>query len=465
LRESQEAAQTALRIGQSDERIYAIELKRLIDLSEYQADYGIPSVEVFERAGALFSQTLKIRPDDPKSRIQWMIIRAREGWLRLRLGQDVRPLMRDYIQFYLPVEDQIREAGISGWLGHLFWILADGQWRRGEDPLPTLKEAGRRYVGDGFIRIQAEILKASALGERGHNPVAVLDEAERILRAGMDQKDQPYASYHGIVHGTLLLTRARWEWSEGIDPLPSLEKAQERLEANRERDPRSVFPPLLLAEVHALKARRAASLGQSPEPELRAAMGAARKAQEINPRHFRTQLSMAEVCQERARALMAGNLDPSPALDQGRTALRAGLALNPTDFRLHLAGALVELAAARHALSERRSPLEALGRAEAAARRGLGFKADCARLWLALAMSQRLRAEWALKEGEATLPWVVEGLKHVQRALAIHPTLAESLAEGATLEGLQERGKDAALEKLRVCLGRNRFLAGDYPTS
>jgi len=465
LRESQEAVQTALRIGQSDERIYAIELKRLIDLSEYQADYGIPSVEVFERAGAVFSQTLKIRPGDSKSRIQWMILRAREGWLRLRLGQDVRPLMREYIQIYLPVEDQIREAGISGWLGHLYWILADGQWRRGEDPLPALTEAGRHYGKDGFVRIQSDILKASALGERGMNPVAVLDEAERILRAGMNQKDSPHSSYHGTVHGTLLLTRARWEWSEGIDPLPSLDKAQERLEANRDLDPRSVFPPLLLAEVHALKARRAASLGQSPEPELRAAMGAAQKAQELNPRHFRTQLSMAEVCQERARALMAENLDPSPALDQGRTALKAGLALNPTDFRLHLAGALVELTAARRALSDTRSPLEALARAEAAARRGLGFKADCARLWLALAKAQRLRAQWALKRGEATAPWVEEGLKHLRRALVLDPTLAESLAEGATLEGLQDGKKEVALGKLRACLKRNPFLALDYPAS
>ena len=181
--------------------------------------------------------------------------------------------------------------------------------------------------------------------------------------------------------------------------------------------------------------------------------------------HFHAHLTRAEVCLTQARCIFLRSEDPTAPIHEGAAAIQAGLKLNPTDFRLHHLRALLELMASRHALFQGHSPIEAVSRSEAAARRGLSFKSDSTSLWLALARAQRYRAEWALKQGESAAPWIAEGLRDLQRALALDPTLGESLAERASLEGLQAGNRKEAQDKLGACLKRNRFLALDFRPS
>ena len=461
LKEADQAIHAAARVAPSDEQVYLSELRRLTDLSYLQADSGTPSMEVFERTDTLFLQALTIRPGDTQVMLDWITSRVRQGLFRLRQGEDVRPLVKETLQKSLPQGARVREAGRADQIGYLYWILADWQWRHGENPLPALAEADRWFPKDDFGRAQPACLKADFLASRGKDPISALGEGERILQIWM--RDKNWSFYHECVYGMILMARAEWAWGQGTDPLADLDRALQHLEASRAMNPDAIHAYPYLALVHTLKAQRSLALGQDPQMELSAALEACRKGLQITSSHYRIHLAMAKAREMQATDLMRHGQDPTATLELAREAVRAGLRANPTSFQILLQSARVDLVAARYSASKGQAPMETLANAEAEARRGLAIKADCPELWLVLAKVERGRVEWARAQGDAVdQEQIQDGVKALKRALGLNPDLPEALAERAALEMIQPGQRENGQKTLAAALKRDPFLDREF---
>ncbi len=456
-----EALDTALLIAPSDERIYALELNRINQISVFQSDSGTPTNELFKRTDRLYSKALRIRPGSLQLLEAWFYSRVRQGFVLLRTGQDVRPLMQATLRAAHPYETEMRASGHGPVLGLVHWVLADGRWRRGEDPLPHLKEMEHWVRTDQYDLAQPLALEGEFLASRGRDPSVDLSRAEHILEATAGQREQDF--YHHVIWGHVLLARADWLMDTGVDPVPVLDRGIAHLERSSRINPRAEYPYFLLTQFHARRALALMSRGKDPGPDLGKALVAGQLGRQVTASHYRLYLALAEAHRVQALDRIAHGLDPASALQEARMSLAAGLKINPTDFHLHHQLALIELLAAQHAQSSGHSPLGDISRAEAAARVGLQIKADDPRLWLVLARAQRFRAEWAKNLGQNPEPWVTEGQKNLTRAMALDPTLPECFAEKASMDLLRGANQDEARERLRACLIRNPFLRLDFP--
>lgn len=460
---SGQALDKALRIAPSDERIYALELSRINQISVFQSDSGTPTEALFKRTDRIFSEALQVRPGSLDLLEAWFYARVREGFVLLRTGRDVRPLMQDSLRAARPYAKEMRATGHGPVLGLVHWVLADGRWRRGEEPLTDLAAMEPWTRVDQYDLAQPLALKGEFLASRGRDPSATLGRAEHILEAVSVQRDRDF--YHHVIWGHVLLARADWQMDTGVDPMPVLDRGIAHLEQSSRINPRAEYPYFMLTQFHARRALACMSRGQDPDPDLQRAFAAGRLGYQVTRSHFRLFLALAEAHYARAIARISRKIDPDPDLREARAALAAGLRINPTDFHLHRQRALVELLAARHTFSQGHSPLNEISRAEAAAKRGLEIKADDPRLWLLLARAQRFRAEWAMNQKQNPEPWMTDGQKDLARALTINPTLPDSRAERTCLELLRGADEATARERLRVCLKQNPLLALEFPRS
>lgn len=458
---SGEALEKALLIAPSDERIYSLELSRINQISVFQSDSGTPTDALFKRIDHIYSEALRVQPGSLELLDAWFYARVREGFVLLRTGQDVRPFMQATLRAARRDEARMRATGHGPVLGLVHWVLADGRWRRGEEPLTDLAAMEPLMRADHYDLAQPLVLKGEFLASRGRDPGATLDRAERILRAVSDQRDRDF--YHHVIWGHVLLARADWQMDTGVDPLSVLDRGIGHLEQSSRINPRAEYPYFMLTQFHARRALALLSRGRDPRPDLQRAFAAGRLGYQVTRSHFRLYLALAEAHCAQAIDLIARNLDPKSDLQEARTALSAGLRINPTDFHLHHQRALVELLAARHAFSLGHSPLDEISRAERAAKRGLEIKADDPRLWLLLARAQRFRAEWARSQSQDPGPWLAAGQEDLAQAVVLNPTLPDSLAEKACLDLLRGTDDNLAEKQLRVCIERNPLLALAFP--
>lgn len=457
LQEARQAVQVAAGIAHSDEAVLKTELALLTSLTYHQADNGTPSAEPFERSEVLFAQALLLRPADADLIDLWLHGRIRQGFFLLDQGRDARPLMRDAIQRTQTRGGQLQAGVRPDAVAHLHTILAEAQWRYGENPLPALAEADRLFLPGEFGHTQTLRTRADVLLTLGENPSATLEEGERLLNSEAVQAG--WSFWHESVYGMYLLARADWAWRQGQDPGPHLDQALLHAERSRSMSPDAVYAHYLLIQGHTFRARRALALGKDPQADLSAAEQAGKAALRLTANHFRVHLALANLHCTRALALLERGDDPAPALEQARQSVAAGLRRNGTDFRLHLAAARTEVLAATAEARQGRPPLAALERAEKAARTGLATKGDAAQLWTLLAQVERLRAEWEQAHPNTLRSGRIEaGLGAIARALRANPSLPEAKAEQALLAPLGSRAR-ATLASLAL---QNPFLAWEY---
>ena len=461
LQEARRAVQVAAGIAHSDEAVLKTELALLTSLTYHQADNGTPTTEPFERSEVLFAQALALRPEDADLIRLWIHGRIRQGFFLLDQGRDARPLMREALRRTLPRGNTYQPGVDPDALGHLHTILAEAQWRCGENPLPALAEADRLFSPGEFGHTQTLRTRADILLTRGENPSTALEEGERLLNS--EAVRAGWSFWHESVYGMYLLARADWAWRQGQDPGPHLDQALLHAERSRAMSPDAVYAHFLLVQAHTLKAHRALALGKDPQGDLSAAEQAGKAALRITASHFRVHLALANLHSIRALALMERGGDPAPALDQGRQSVVAGLRGNGTDFRLHLAAARIELLAARTEARHGRSPLAALERAEKGASTGLATKGDAAQLWAALAQVERLRAEWGQTHPNTVkLGRIQAGLRAASTALRFNPSLSEARVEQALLSGIQTPVGANSRTTLASLALQNPFLAWEY---
>ena len=430
------ALEAALAIAPSDERIYTHQLVRLVGASVRQSDSGTPSEELFLQSEELYARAMRVRPDSLETLNTWGYSRVRHGLVCLRAGKDVRTLMRDSLALVKSFESRMRAGAMGPTIGWLHWLLAEGQFRRGQDPRPEFEAMATWFRPDSLDLAQPMATKAEYLASRGLDPRPTLDQAETILTAQSELTDKSF--YYHVIWCHVLLARADWEMSVGLDPLAALDRGLAHAERSTRLNPQVVYAPFFLTQFRTRRAQALMGRGLDPGPDLQLALAAGRQGRLITDSHFRLHLALAEAHRVQATHLLNQGLDPAFPLTEARKALAKGLAINPTDFREHHQSALVELLAAQSALNRGESPLSLLAKAEVSAQRGLRTKADDPNLRLAMARVRRFRAAWAKHQGLPYQSWIADGLDQIRLTLSIHPTLVDALAERTSLEQLRD---------------------------
>jgi serine/threonine-protein kinase len=441
------ALDAALRIAPSDVRIHTGILNRIGLLSVLDADSGAPDLHLFQLAEEAHQQAFKIRPDDRGLFNSLDYHRTRWGLMQLRVGQDARPLVRDTL------------ARIDQWWGdnkdedsrmqracHC-WILADAQWRRGEDPRPAIAEIERVFDLRPWIFSEYLLPLAEYQVQRGLDPKPTFDRMAEGLMPTDQAREKDF--YRQVIWAKGLILHADWEAEQGRDPMPLLTRAADHLDRGLACNPKAVYSWFFRAMVRTRVGRWRQAKGGSGEAEFRRALDDTRRALAIADSHWNTHFAKGEA----HLALAESAANPAPELAAARAEVAAGLKLNATDFRLHRLGARVELAWAELERRAGRPADGALDRADAAARNGLDFKADDPKLWILRARALRLRRDALARTQEAA--------KYLERARNLNPRLAELAAELAALDLLRTQGAEGS-QALEACLARHPLLAVDY---
>lgn len=145
----------------------------------------------------------------------------------------------------------------------------------------------------------------------------------------------------------------------------------------------------------------------------------------LNPDSAGGFLALASLYRLQALVMMKQGQDPSVLLTQARTAFERSQKLNPNDFDLALVHAKLLLAQAQHELSQRRSPETLLNEIPLALNPIRPLKARAPDIALIASRSALLRSQFyqGLKRTELQ----EESLRHVQRALYVHPKWPQAL--------------------------------------
>jgi len=382
----------ARNLARSDVEVARLRLSAFALAAIAESEGGRPTLEPFRQAEAVFTEALKIEPADRELWFQRRGNALREIFVRLASGEDGR----DRCQRLLD-QDRAFEAespgqalaGGSDWIVE-YWVLADAQWRRGQDPRPALAEVtGKVNATTSLDEMEARAILARFMAQRGEDPSPQTRRVEELL--AVERTRQPRNYYPLTLAGEAQLNQATWAWLTGRDPMDAIRLGLERLDQAAVLQPGSVYPCFHLPLLHALEAQVLLVRGQEPGPALAAAVRTARRAIAIRPDHFRSHLGLAEALRVEGLAAQHRGEVPEASFRGSHEALATARRLNPTDWRLAWSEARLELAEACWAQGAGLSVLPALARADRAADRGLAVKGDAPELMWARAEAARLR--------------------------------------------------------------------------
>jgi len=342
-------------LAPSDLRVHQARLELLGALAVIESEEGHPTAEPFRQADLTFQAALALAPSHPELWSARLGVRHREAFFRLARGEDVRPFLRETLRLVeqgeraCPEGSRIREQRETP-----LWLLAEAQWRRGEDPTAALAE-GLTLVQHSMNVPEMRIVEARYRIQRGLDPMPGFAAGEEALERL--SRREPGNFYYATVWGELLTVRAHWELDRGLDPWPTLRRGLQQLETAISLKPTTAYAYFHLPWLRALEARLCIREGRDPEPALRAALEVGRRGVSIRPDHFRAQLALAEALLARAEWEQHRARPGAPALQEAQAALETARRHNPTDWRIAWSLARLEqlrgnpAGAKRHALA------------------------------------------------------------------------------------------------------------------
>lgn len=322
-----------------------------------------------QEAQRILDEVARIRPGALDILLQSTELALQRGFLQLSQGRDPAAMLLDRTR---PLQALRQE---SGWrldpkknqgvatLHHLYWVIAEADWRFGRDPGPALAEA--RRAREAFPLPDQHfvfplLVEARHRIERGLDPGPIFAEAEAILE-GRFHQSQDDAFVHSI-HGELVVEKARWLLRRDQDAEKEIERGIASIGRGLQREPRMAYLYYSLPVLHALRAQSAHAHGQDPALHLQRALQTARRGVDINPANAQLRLAAAEAWLAEARILQSRGTDCGRSLAEARRHLDAGDRVNPRDFRLMLVRAEVEWEQARALERAGRDPAAALER-------------------------------------------------------------------------------------------------------
>jgi serine/threonine-protein kinase len=409
----------AHQLAPSDAEIHRLRIQILTSLAVQDSEAGRPTLVPFQMSEVIFEEACRIQPADGELWNARFFNLIRETFVRLAKGEDTRGRCRDIqalhrtalAQFGQQPPPILEETAFT-----CRWLLAESDWRRGEDPRPIILSSPPTHrEARSLDRAEALNVLARHESQHGRDPLPLLQESLAIGLA-FAKNDSTYY-YPETVLGETLLVQATWEWWTGRDPLESITKGVEHLHRALAIKDGSVYPYFHLSQLRALEAQVLLAQGRDPWTPLAEALAAGRRAVAIRPDHFRSQLGLGEALL--TQALVKSGRGETPSFEEAEAAFRQARALNPTDWRIALALGRLALAQAAWADKAGLPAQPHLDRAGREAAAGLAVKADAPELlWL--------RAEAALMRYASTRdPKAQQAADDAARqALALCPTLA-----------------------------------------
>ena len=410
------ALERAQELAKSDLDIHRARIQILSLLAIQDSEGGRTTLEPFEKAEAIVAEASRIQPADAELWSLGCYNAVRGVFVRIAQGEDTRERSRRLLAQQEDAAARLRSEApsiIQGPRTLLLWQLAEGQWRRGEDPRPALQEALTRDVAMKEEHDEILNLLARYRAQHGLDPEPQIRQALAII----DHEDRmtPGWYYYDTLRGESRLIEATWAWWTGRDPREAIQGGLALLRGAVAKKPDSAYPYFHLPQVLALEARLRMAHGQDASDCIAEALRHGRRAVAIRPDHYRSHLGLAEAQLVDGLDRARRHEDPRPSLAAAARTLADARHCNPTDWRIALTEARVALAEAEGG----GDPGPALARAAKAAARGLAVKGDAPELLWAGAEAARLR--WTLLGDQTAKD---QAREHAGRALALCPELA-----------------------------------------
>jgi serine/threonine protein kinase len=254
--EALDLTRDALARGQSEPRLHHAACTAALGLAAIALDSGDLTQACLGELEQRTDLALVLDPDNQDAQSDWLQVRTLKA-MRLRgLGQDARPVLDLALQFYWTRTREPRNLDLR--MDHmvLYWLQAERDFERGEDPGPSLAEALKDpgHTVTRFRDFQGDLLnfKARVEASRGQDPRTTLETVTAQFEPPAGR--QASCSLCEIAAKAWLL-RAEWELHHQIDPGASLRRAQTLLKRALESRPTSASGHALLGQSEVLEAR------------------------------------------------------------------------------------------------------------------------------------------------------------------------------------------------------------------
>jgi serine/threonine-protein kinase len=254
--EALDLARNALARGQSEPRLHHAACIAALGLAALGLERGDLAPRTLEELERQTDQALLLDPGNQEAQSDWLKVRAFKALRMWGLGQDPRQVLDQGLEFYWSRTREPRSVELR--MDHLvfYWLQAERDFARGEDPGPSLTEALKDagHTITWFRDFQGDLLnfKARLESSRGQDPRPTV---ETIL-ARFEPQAQQQGSYSLCeIAAKAWLIRAEWELGHEIDALDSLHHAQALLKRALESRPTSAAAHALQGVSQVLEAR------------------------------------------------------------------------------------------------------------------------------------------------------------------------------------------------------------------
>jgi len=255
--EAQDLARDALARGPSAPRLYHACTVAGLGLAATALERGSLRPEALEELEHWTDQQLLLDPGRPEAQSDWLQVRGLKALCLLGRGQDPQPVLDRAQHFLWTRTREPRGPELRGDHMVLYWLQAERDAARHEDPAPALaeamKDAGhtpgqfRDFLGDLLL------FQASFQASRGQDPrPAVAELLARFAPAGPESPQLPWRNGERLAKAWLI--RARWEGQQKIDPTDSVLQAQALLQRAMQGNPASAAGHALLGQCQVLEA-------------------------------------------------------------------------------------------------------------------------------------------------------------------------------------------------------------------
>jgi len=254
--EAMDLAQGALDRAQSDPRLHHAYCAAALGLAAMALERGDLEPASLEELAQRAAQELRLDPDNQDGQSDSLQVLVLKAMLQRGQGRDPRKVLDQALQFFWGRTREPRSLDLR--MDHmvLYWLQAEAEFDRGEDPGPSLTEA-LKDTGHTSVRIrdlQGEVLnfKARIEASRGQDPRPTVEAV--VARFEPPALQQGNAGLC-LTAAKAWLIRAEWELGHGIDGGDSLRRAQTLTARALERDPTSASAHALQGLSQALEAR------------------------------------------------------------------------------------------------------------------------------------------------------------------------------------------------------------------
>jgi len=254
--EALDLARTALERGQSDPRLHHAACAAALGLATVAMENGDLAPRGLEGLERQADLALQLDSENQDAQSDWLQVRTLRALCLWSRGQDPRPVLDQALQFYWARTREPRSVDLR--MDHLilYWLQAERDFAKGEDPSPSLTEALKDpgHTVTRFRDFQGDLLNFKARLEafRGQDPRPTVETvAARFEAPAQEQGNGNLCE----IAAKAWLIRAEWEHRHEIDPSDSLRHAQALLRLALESRPTSASAHAMNGQCQVLEAR------------------------------------------------------------------------------------------------------------------------------------------------------------------------------------------------------------------